>query len=71
MVNGEPWFVAADVCSALALSNVSQAVSRLDSDEQRDITIDDVTGRPQMTVCINKGGSSIHTIANYPQLAYI
>lgn len=31
---GEPWFVAADVCSVLAISNVSQALSRLDGDEK-------------------------------------
>ena len=32
--NGEPWFVAADVCAALELGNVSQALKRLDDDEQ-------------------------------------
>lgn len=29
-VNGEPWFVAADVCRALGLEQVSRAMSRLD-----------------------------------------
>lgn len=33
--NGEPWFVAADVCRALELGNPSQAISRLDEDEKR------------------------------------
>jgi prophage antirepressor-like protein len=32
-INGEPWFVAADVCAALEISNVTDAVSALDSDE--------------------------------------
>ncbi len=32
-VNGEPWFVAADICKALELGNPSQAVQRLDIDE--------------------------------------
>ncbi|MEH5920831.1 BRO family protein [Escherichia coli] len=32
-LNGEPWFVGADVCAALEISNVTDAVSVLDSDE--------------------------------------
>lgn len=31
--NGEPWFVAADVCRALDIGNPTQAIARLDSDE--------------------------------------
>lgn len=31
--NGEPWFVAADVCRALDIGNPTQAIVRLDSDE--------------------------------------
>ena len=32
--DGEPWFVAADVCAVLELSNPSQAMTRLDHDER-------------------------------------
>lgn len=32
--NGEPWFVAADVCKSLELGNPSQAMTRLDVDEK-------------------------------------
>ncbi|EOW5849610.1 Bro-N domain-containing protein [Escherichia coli H27] len=32
-LNGDPWFVGADVCAALEISNVTDAVSVLDSDE--------------------------------------
>lgn len=32
--NGEPWFVAADVCRALGLEQVSRALDRLDEDER-------------------------------------
>lgn len=32
--NGEPWFVAADVCAALGLGNSRMAVSKLDDDEK-------------------------------------
>lgn len=31
---GEPWFVAADVCRALGLEQVSRAMDRLDDDEK-------------------------------------
>ena len=34
MINGEPWFAAADVCNALDIRNPSQAISRLDEDEK-------------------------------------
>ena len=32
--DGEPWWVAADVCKALGLSQVSRAMDRLDADER-------------------------------------
>ncbi|ANO88211.1 TPA: antirepressor protein [Escherichia coli] len=32
-LNGDPWFVGADVCAALEISNVTDAVSVLDNDE--------------------------------------
>ncbi|CAK8737925.1 hypothetical protein SODG_001639 [Sodalis praecaptivus] len=34
LINGEPWFVAADVCTALNLSNPTKSVSSLDDDEK-------------------------------------
>ncbi len=34
MRDGEPWFVASDVCSILALENVSRALGSLDIDEK-------------------------------------
>lgn len=39
--NGEPWFVAVDVCRALDLANVSQALSRLDEEEKSTIITND------------------------------
>ncbi|KTL59689.1 hypothetical protein AA106_16250 [Photorhabdus laumondii subsp. laumondii] len=32
--DGEPWFVAHDVCSALEIQNITQAIERLDDDER-------------------------------------
>jgi prophage antirepressor-like protein len=34
----EPWFVARDVCGALALANVSDALSSLDEDEKAQVS---------------------------------
>lgn len=40
--DGEPWFVAKDVCKCLELDNVSQACARLDEDEVSNLTSNDV-----------------------------
>lgn len=53
---GDVWFVAADVCKVLGLPNVSQAVSRLDTDERDNITTNDVIGRTSDVVIINEAG---------------
>lgn len=33
-INGEPWFIAKDVCSSLNISNVTDALLKLDDDEK-------------------------------------
>lgn len=53
--NGEIWFVAADVCAALEITNPRHAVSRLDDDEKGVITVDTLGG-PQETVIISESG---------------
>lgn len=40
MINGEPWFVATDVCRALQLSNPSKATASLDEDERSNLKLD-------------------------------
>jgi len=52
---GEPWFVAADVCKALELGNSRQAIARLDNDEKGVISID-TPGGPQEMSIINEPG---------------
>ena len=39
MRDGEPWFVAADVCKALEIGNPSQAIARLEDDEKMNTLI--------------------------------
>ncbi|AGR47478.1 prophage antirepressor [Brevibacillus phage Abouo] len=35
--DGEPWFVAKDVCEVLGITNQGNAVGRLDEDEKQTI----------------------------------
>ena len=55
MRDGEPWFIAADVCRALDIVNSRDALSRLDDDEKGVGSIDTLGGTQQMTV-INEPG---------------
>ena len=57
-IDGEPWFVAADVCNVLDIENPRQAVSRLDEDEKLNTVISNdgnKRGNPNMTV-VNEPG---------------
>jgi len=51
-IDGEPWFVAADVCEVLDVQNVAQAVARLDDDERYMFNI----GRQGEVHVINESG---------------
>lgn len=53
--NGEPMFVAKDVCMALGLGNSRQALSRLDDDEKGVISTDTPGGEQQMQA-VNEAG---------------
>lgn len=56
MQDGEPWFVAVDVCRALEIANVPDAVARLDEDEKNTIVLtDSIPGNPNRAV-INEPG---------------
>jgi len=54
--DGEPWFVAKDVCDILEISNGRDAVSRLDEDEKDAVGIADAIGREQQTTIISESG---------------
>ena len=54
--NGEPWFVAADVCKALDIENNRKATNRLDDDEKNTVTLSDGNrGNPNTTI-VNEAG---------------
>ncbi|ASD84870.1 antirepressor protein [Salmonella enterica] len=51
-INGEPWFIAADVCAALEITDHKVALRRLDSDEKGECSIPTPGGMQAMrTVC--------------------
>lgn len=50
--DNEPWFVATDICKALDIKNVTQAIQRLDNDERSMFNI----GRQGDTNCVNEYG---------------
>lgn len=55
-INGEPWFVAVDVCKALEIQNNRDAISRLDDDEKNTVVLTDGNrGNPNMTI-VNEPG---------------
>lgn len=53
--DGEPWFVAADVCAALTIGNTSMAMERLDDDEKGISSIDTLGGKQEFAI-INESG---------------
>lgn len=55
MRDGEPWFVAKDVCTCLEIANVSDACSRLDEDERGIVSTDTPSGKQEMLVVSEPG----------------
>ncbi len=53
--DGEPWWVASDVCKILEHSDVSMAVRRLDEDEKGTNSVCTLGGK-QSVLCINEPG---------------
>ena len=54
--DGEPWWVAKDVCEILEIGNSRDTVSALDADEKDDVGITDAIGRLQTTTIISEPG---------------
>lgn len=54
-IDGEPWFVASDVCKALGIVNSRDAVARLDEDE-KGVALTDTLGGVQNLTTVNEPG---------------
>lgn len=56
VIDGEPWFVLADLCQALGLSNVGNVAARLDEDMKSSVRLTDGTpGNPNKVVVSEPG----------------
>lgn len=53
--NGDPWFVAKDVCDVLGISNNRDGISRLDDDE-KDVALTDTLGGQQEVAVVSESG---------------
>lgn len=70
LVNGDPWFLAGDVCAHLDLANVGQAIAGLDEDERGSITIADGTpGNPNRAIVSEAGLYALALRSRKPEAA--
>ena len=66
-IDGEPWFVAAEVCKALELGNPSMTVERLDADEKGISSIDTLGGKQRMAIINEPGLYSVILCSRKPE----
>ena len=67
MRDGEPWFVAKDVCTCLEIANVSDACSRLDEDERGIVSTDTPSGNQEMLIVSEPGLYSLIGSSKKPE----
>lgn len=65
--NGEPWFVAKDVCECLAISKHRDAISRLDADERGSVKVDTLGGKQEMATVNEYGLYSLVLSSRKPE----
>lgn len=66
-IDGEPWWVAADICAVLDIRNSRDALSSLDDDEKGVGITDTLGGRQQMTTVNEPGLYSLILRSRKPQ----
>lgn len=63
--DGEPWFVAKDVCDVLTLTNPTETVKSLDSDEKSTLRISE--GGPEINIISESGLYTLVIRSNKPE----
>ena len=63
----QTWWVAKDVCNALGLENVGEALSRLDDDDKNTIILNDGVGNPKKSIINEPGLYSLTLGSRKPQ----
>lgn len=56
LIDGEPWFVLADLCKVLDLSNPTMVADRVDSDALSTAEVIDAKGRTQTARIVSESG---------------
>lgn len=69
MRDGEPWFVAKDVCAAFGDTNHNRSVGRIDAEDKTTFEIVDSLGRHQRASIVNESGLYALLFAMQPQKA--
>ena len=59
----DPWFVAADVCKVLGLSNTTMAVKQLDDDEKMTVILIDNRSKNGVTNTLSSNEGSSNAIS--------
>lgn len=67
-LDGEPWWVAKDVCDAIGISKHRDAIAQLDQDERASMAVDTPGGRQQMTVIAEPGLYALMLISRSPKV---
>ena len=67
LIDGEPWFVAKDVCEVLGLADTFRAVEGLDDDEKGTSNVRTPGGTQQMTVISESGLYSLTIRSRKPE----
>lgn len=68
LVDGDPWWVANDVCAVIGIVNVGNALARLDEDEKGSIRLTDGTpGNPNRAIVNEPGLYSLLLRSDKPQ----
>ena len=65
--DGEPWFVAADVCVVLGVGNPTMAINRLDDDERTLITVEGASNGLQINAVNESGLYSLIMTSRKPE----
>lgn len=66
--DGEPWWVASDVCGVLDINNPREALRKLDDDEKNTVTFSDgIPGNPNMNVVNEPGLYTLIIRSNKPE----
>jgi len=66
--DGQPWFIAQEVCKALDIVNASQAVSALDADERDHLRVSSgMRGNPMRAIVSESGLYSLLFRSNKPE----